>query len=211
MPKAKRRKTQHNKHQPTTGELSHEEIWDDSALIRSWDAALAEYEYYHSLHAKGEDVEAVLDAAEAAEAGIGRAAENGNKGDEDEDEDEEEVEDGEVSEQEQEDGEISDEGDLAVNVHQAENRSGLGKVSGVPEKFGPEPPPGHPGVRQATTANDAETTAQHSSDVQTQANQSHNQSLENIKMAYYWAGYYSGFYDGQQQAQLTQQGQGGAG
>lgn len=28
-----------------------------------------------------------------------------------------------------------------------------------------------------------------------------DQTLENIKMAYYWAGYYSGLYDGQQQAQ----------
>jgi hypothetical protein len=28
----------------------------------------------------------------------------------------------------------------------------------------------------------------------------HAQTLENIKMAYYWAGYYSGLYDGQHQA-----------
>lgn len=31
--------------------------------------------------------------------------------------------------------------------------------------------------------------------------QTQPQTLENIKMAYYWAGYYSGLYDGQQQAQ----------
>lgn len=29
------------------------------------------------------------------------------------------------------------------------------------------------------------------------------QTLENIKMAYYWAGYYSGLYDGQRQAQAS--------
>ncbi|KAH0600706.1 hypothetical protein MHUMG1_01705 [Metarhizium humberi] len=34
-------------------ELSHEEVWDDSALIDSWNEALAEYKKYHSVHAKG--------------------------------------------------------------------------------------------------------------------------------------------------------------
>jgi hypothetical protein len=35
MAKQKKRKTEH---------LSDAEIWDDSALIRSWDAAAAEYD-----------------------------------------------------------------------------------------------------------------------------------------------------------------------
>ncbi|KFH48205.1 Survival motor neuron-like protein-like protein [Hapsidospora chrysogenum ATCC 11550] len=34
-------------------ELSHEEVWDDSALIESWNQALDEYKKYHSIHAKG--------------------------------------------------------------------------------------------------------------------------------------------------------------
>jgi hypothetical protein len=29
---------------PSTHALSHGEVWDDSALIRSWDEAVAEYE-----------------------------------------------------------------------------------------------------------------------------------------------------------------------
>lgn len=74
MAKQKKRKTEH---------VSDAEIWDDSALIRSWDAAVAEYEvsypnnqvlipsdwgkYYHSIHARGEDVEEVLRQAEMAE------------------------------------------------------------------------------------------------------------------------------------------------
>jgi len=37
--------------------MSHAEIWDDSALVESWNEALMEYEYYHSLHARGEKVE----------------------------------------------------------------------------------------------------------------------------------------------------------
>ncbi|SPJ74921.1 uncharacterized protein FTOL_04652 [Fusarium torulosum] len=32
---------------------SQEEIWDDSALIDSWNEALNEYKKYHSIHAKG--------------------------------------------------------------------------------------------------------------------------------------------------------------
>ncbi|KAM5348658.1 hypothetical protein ACJ41O_008482 [Fusarium nematophilum] len=33
--------------------LSHEEMWDDSALIDSWNEALEEYKKYHSIHARG--------------------------------------------------------------------------------------------------------------------------------------------------------------
>ncbi|KAJ5323073.1 Survival motor neuron [Penicillium brevicompactum] len=44
--------------------MTHEEIWDDSALMQSWDDAVEEYQQYHSIHAKGENVEEVLKAAE---------------------------------------------------------------------------------------------------------------------------------------------------
>lgn len=37
-------------------DLSHEEVWDDSALIDSWNEALQEYKKYHSIHAKGGSV-----------------------------------------------------------------------------------------------------------------------------------------------------------
>ncbi|KAL8949453.1 MAG: hypothetical protein Q9222_004440 [Ikaeria aurantiellina] len=47
--------------------LSHEEIWDDSALLDSWEAALEEYQLYHSIHARGERVEDVLKEAEESE------------------------------------------------------------------------------------------------------------------------------------------------
>ncbi|KAL2816112.1 hypothetical protein BJX63DRAFT_430404 [Aspergillus granulosus] len=48
--------------------LTQEEIWDDSALVQSWDEAVEEYRLYHSIHAKGENVEDVLREAEAAAA-----------------------------------------------------------------------------------------------------------------------------------------------
>ncbi|KAF4342979.1 Survival motor neuron 1 [Fusarium beomiforme] len=37
--------------------LTKEEIWDDSALIDSWNEALQEYKKYHSIHAKGGSVQ----------------------------------------------------------------------------------------------------------------------------------------------------------
>ena len=43
-------------------ELQHEEIWDDSALVNSWNDALDEYKKYHSLAAKGEKVIIALDS-----------------------------------------------------------------------------------------------------------------------------------------------------
>ncbi|KAL4798745.1 hypothetical protein BDV19DRAFT_356085 [Aspergillus venezuelensis] len=46
--------------------LTQEEIWDDSALVQSWDEAVEEYRLYHSIAAKGENVEDVLREAEAA-------------------------------------------------------------------------------------------------------------------------------------------------
>ncbi|KAI4786666.1 hypothetical protein E4T44_13813 [Aureobasidium sp. EXF-8845] len=47
--------------------MSNNEIWDDSALVRSWNEALEEYTKYHSMSARGERVEDVLDAVEKEE------------------------------------------------------------------------------------------------------------------------------------------------
>ncbi|KAF5666132.1 Survival motor neuron 1 [Fusarium denticulatum] len=48
--------------------LTQEEIWDDSALIDSWNEALQEYKKYHSIHAKGGSVRE-LETQNQAEAG----------------------------------------------------------------------------------------------------------------------------------------------
>lgn len=54
-------------------DLSHEEVWDDSVLVDSWNEALEEYKKYHSMAAKGEKVELVLDKAEAGQLEEGAA------------------------------------------------------------------------------------------------------------------------------------------
>lgn len=38
------------------GPLNEEAIWDDSALVDSWNDALKEYKKYHSIHTKGGSV-----------------------------------------------------------------------------------------------------------------------------------------------------------
>ncbi|KAL6895159.1 hypothetical protein GGI43DRAFT_128963 [Trichoderma evansii] len=40
----------------------HEEVWDDSLLIDSWNQALQEYKKYHSIHAKGGSIRDVKQA-----------------------------------------------------------------------------------------------------------------------------------------------------
>lgn len=49
----------------------HEEVWDDSLLIDSWNQALQEYKKYHSIHAKGGSIRDL----EQAEAGSSKADE----------------------------------------------------------------------------------------------------------------------------------------
>ncbi|KAF1347845.1 hypothetical protein BDV97DRAFT_208672 [Delphinella strobiligena] len=48
-------------------QLSHNEVWDDSALVDSWNEALEEYKKYHSIAAKGESIEDAIAAAESSE------------------------------------------------------------------------------------------------------------------------------------------------
>ncbi|KAJ6123720.1 Survival motor neuron [Penicillium samsonianum] len=58
--------------------LTHAEVWDDSALVQSWDDAVEEYQHYWSIHAKGENVEDVL--KEAEDTGITPAVPHGDSG-----------------------------------------------------------------------------------------------------------------------------------
>ncbi|KAI1799302.1 hypothetical protein F4811DRAFT_544499 [Daldinia bambusicola] len=53
---------------PPKKPLSHTEIWDDSALIDSWNDALKEYEKYHSIHKNGGNVEDLLKSDETTDA-----------------------------------------------------------------------------------------------------------------------------------------------
>ncbi|KAI2631921.1 hypothetical protein GGR54DRAFT_634689 [Hypoxylon sp. NC1633] len=50
---------------PSQEPLTQSEIWDDSALVDSWNEALEEYKKYHSLHRNGGNVEDLLKSNQA--------------------------------------------------------------------------------------------------------------------------------------------------
>ena len=200
MPKkSKKQKLSHVTSLDPSQPLNHNEIWDDSALIKSWNAAVAEYEYYHSLAAKGLDVEDVLDHAEEAEANdedvdlaLGDGDTNGALATGDGRHDEGVAEGGDV-----EDGEVEEEELPDAPV------TGQAKVERRAPQSGPQMPT-DVNLPQPEAANGGATATTLTQD----------QTLENVKMAYYWAGYYSGIYDAQRQggnapATADRQGSGG--
>ncbi|ORY64089.1 SMN family protein Smn1 [Pseudomassariella vexata] len=46
--------------------LTHDEIWDDRALVNSWNDALEEYKKYHSIHSKGGNVDDLVNPEKTA-------------------------------------------------------------------------------------------------------------------------------------------------
>ncbi|KAK0514208.1 hypothetical protein JMJ35_002825 [Cladonia borealis] len=162
-------------------QLSHAEIWDDSALVQSWDEALAEYKLYHSIHARGERVEDVI---KDVEAGSKEADTNGTNITQSElplqtnDTMSEELEDGEL-EEEAENGQVVTNGDSTQKAHEFS--------SSMPEQM---QPPFKPSVAKGK---------QPMPDAILGSVQ--DEALKNLMMSWYYAGYYTGLYEGQQQAQ----------
>ncbi|KAL8802332.1 MAG: hypothetical protein Q9200_006622 [Gallowayella weberi] len=164
--------------------LSHEEIWDDSALLNSWDAALQEYQLYHSIHARGEKVEDVL--KQAVDSGqvtmdsppdMGKTAINGMA-------QSEELEDGEV-----EDEQVGE--DTLLN-------GGAEKDAAKTEEI-------HLNKNQRYSPPLAESEASRnfpqSSVVPSMLmNGVQDEGLKNLMMSWYYAGYYTGLYEGQKQS-----------
>lgn len=233
MPKRKRPKTQHQQASSSStanGQLSHEEIWDDSALLRSWNDAVAEYDYYHSIHARGEDLDEVLRRAEEAEEAEGAKlhhvdAQRGTDGDASAQKSTETnapiaagtaknaVPGAEASEASADEGEIEDDDDDqqngATTVKKPDAANGATHTT-TPAQSHTSNQPAQAGT-VLPSANAAATTTPQDPlpNVSTSAPAEMvpaDQTLENIKMAYYWAGYYSGLYDGQQQAQAQNNG-----
>ncbi|KAJ5403770.1 Survival motor neuron [Penicillium cosmopolitanum] len=150
--------------------LSHEEIWDDSALVRSWDEAVEEYQLYHSIHAKGENVDDVL--REAEDAGITKDV------DMNEDETMEGTEGAGLTLEAEAEYEPQDSQDQSIGPQKpayAELTSSSAQNPAPPA--GPTMP-----MPEAVMAN-----------VQ-------DENLKRLMMSWYFAGYYTGLYEGQQKA-----------
>nr|KMM73522.1 hypothetical protein CPAG_09810 [Coccidioides posadasii RMSCC 3488] len=179
--------------------LTHEEIWDDSALIESWEAAAEEYKLYHSIQAKGENIEDALRDYEANEAA--KAAEEGNEIDYGDD-----------------DAAIQDDGASAHDLRPGAAASGEGgeiMEEGEPKAArsyaAQEPAPKRPrqnetqGVPvtqpEANQSSGAFTSVPHmvlgTADASTAQE---DESLKHLMMAWYFAGYYTGLYEGQRRA-----------
>jgi len=156
--------------------MSHAEIWDDSALVSSWNEALEEYKHYHSIHARGEKVEEVLGAFDGRENGphetiamddSARQEEtvisNGTKGDGNEEGIREDAEGYQPAEP------------------QSENKLSQGD--------------------QALKSKPSEGGSQRSSPplLQHLIGSVHDEGLKSLLMSWYYAGYYTGLYEGQHQ------------
>ncbi|MCJ1239244.1 hypothetical protein MMC14_007238 [Varicellaria rhodocarpa] len=169
--------------------LSEAEIWDDSALIQSWDNALKEYKLYHSIYANGERVEDVLRAAEEEEADATsyNAMEEANRPGRNE------MEDGSL-----EDGEVEDRDLLKQNL---QTSAGLRACSFLTEAALNRPSDSHETseVGVARPSNGVSGIPQTVIDGSSQ-----DEALKNLMMSWYWAGYYTGHFEGQEQAKNDQ-------
>jgi len=149
---------------------AHAEVWDDSALVDSWDEAVNEYKKYHGVQARGENVEELLRAHTKQSNGVS------------------EDEDMQVEEHLDHDFEAKE--SLPEETADHDTRS-LGDDSQVRDKYsGPNEMPGQApdsGVKKGPAL------PQHL------IGQVHDNNLKSLLMSWYYAGYYTGLYEGQQQ------------
>ncbi|EON68858.1 hypothetical protein W97_08116 [Coniosporium apollinis CBS 100218] len=174
--------------------LSYADVWDDSALIQSWEAALAEYKKYHSIHARGEKVEDVLSAFELAELRGTQDQPNGATAPDRAD--------------------VIKEGELQMT--HAKELGELEEGEDAVEGTADDQP-----VQMAAAAVSAEPTgngvtgSEHTMPPvltampQVLAGSIQDEALKNLMMSWYYAGYYTGLYEGQQKVVQNSMGEGG--
>ncbi|KAM0803251.1 hypothetical protein BDR22DRAFT_840065 [Usnea florida] len=165
-------------------ELSQAEIWDDSALLRSWDDALAEYKFYHSIHARGERVEDAIKDVEAQEPKT-RLDENDLRpaaaG----------MQSNVISSKELEDGEL-EESESAPHLNRDSTVDFRGPSSVESEQ-----------TRPSANSNPAVERGEKRGMPLAVINDVKDEALKNLMMSWYYAGYYTGLYEGQQQVENT--------
>ncbi|KAL2042228.1 hypothetical protein N7G274_004716 [Stereocaulon virgatum] len=161
-------------------QLSHAEIWDDSALVQSWDDALAEYKLYHSIHARGERVEDVIKDVEAGAQEValnGDTADNGGAPAQSHDPIVEELEEGELEEEPESSQTYIDIGSTKKNDDKPSSHANPLRADYTNQQ---QENLGLPNVVIGGVRDEA---------------------LKNLMMSWYYAGYYTGLYEGQQRAQ----------
>ncbi|WEW55534.1 hypothetical protein PRK78_000965 [Emydomyces testavorans] len=181
--------------------LTQEEIWDDSALIASWEEAAEEYKLYHGIQAKGEVLEDALRDYEANEAA--KAADENGEDDGDADAaaaqgaDRNAYYPGPGAPSVGDDGKAMREADKTLESYLYAAQD---PVSKRPRK---DETQSGPSIAQpeANQASGAFSTLPHmilgTADT---SNSQENEGLKNLMMSWYFAGYYTGLYEGQRRA-----------
>ncbi|KAL1965109.1 hypothetical protein VTN77DRAFT_6022 [Rasamsonia byssochlamydoides] len=169
-------------------ELTHEEIWDDSALVRSWDEAVEEYKLYHSIHARGENVEEVLRKAEEAEL-AGRDINEVDYG-----------------------GKPMDTVTTKTGAPMTAVEDESARIADNAQQTTPADDEPEPATSNATPQQEEAANANASGAIPFAApggaasmpnavlGEVQDQGLKNLMMAWYFAGYYTGLYEGQRRA-----------
>ncbi|KAI5813412.1 hypothetical protein BZA77DRAFT_119511 [Pyronema omphalodes] len=162
--------------------LTHAEIWDDSSLVEAWDDALKEYKKYHSIAAKGEDPEAVI---QTTENGVVATADQPT-----------EVEIGDAPAVRAAEPVMEDDSThKAVLEVEIENV----KATDIPSVQTPQMP--NPQQAQVEMPPFPFTQPHPAGPAAGFAIGGNDDAMRNLMMAWYWAGYYTGLQEGQQKAQ----------
>lgn len=165
-------------------DLGDRDAWDDSALIQSWEEALAEYKKYHSIHAKGQRIEDVLNEEELRELKeeLGHLPKQNGDIDLEARSQNAEADDMETGEGEAL-AEVTDQRALDAQT-----------TSGRQEPHGPAEAAAHP-----------HSMAPGGSMPQFLLGSVQDENLKNLMISWYYAGYYTGLYEGQQRALSAEQ------
>ncbi|KAF6821701.1 survival motor neuron-like protein 1 [Colletotrichum sojae] len=156
-------------------EMTHAEMWDDSALIESWNEALAEYKKYHSVHAKGGRLED-LDLQEKSEPQtVGSETEAGDRP------------------------------EIAGDVDEASKTKGPDGSTDVKQPIHPRGNPEGVPIAKAISGHGGSVAGPATMGPQSLLGSVQDEGLKRLLMSWYYAGYYTGLYEGQQQERHQQQ------
>ncbi|KAL2117018.1 hypothetical protein VTJ04DRAFT_9186 [Mycothermus thermophilus] len=151
---------------------SHDEIWDDSALVNSWNEALEEYKKYHSIHLRGGNIDEILDQENNISAGAAKH---------------ETIPAGQLDDQQQ----VHDV-DKDDAIEEEQHETAHPPISDVQ-------PSGNAGAAIQSGEKAAAAAAMPSMGPQTLLGNVQDEELKKLLMSWYYAGYYTGLYEGRQQ------------
>ncbi|KAF8475019.1 hypothetical protein BDZ91DRAFT_845212 [Kalaharituber pfeilii] len=174
-------------------ELSHAEIWDDSALINTWDEALQEYKKYHSIQATG----GTLESASVMKQSAGEVEMK-------------DVPSPHVTEHNASKEDIGvEEGGVQFNVQEepaSQGTNGEQTKEITIQGLDPRQPEASSTPNVVTGPSTKQTTeAPKLPPFPPSLLASDNEALRNLMISWYFAGYYTGLYEGQQMQQKQQQ------